>query len=107
MAQDIVFDIGGMHFRSGLVDENGRVSSQVAFDSPGDPDDMVEHIQRVVDSFSVSAQNPAVGIAIGGLDEGRPGDGRSHQYGGLPAAPAFGFEAARSGAERCPCRRTR
>ncbi|HOF86641.1 MAG TPA: ROK family protein [Armatimonadota bacterium] len=67
MAQDIVFDIGGMHFRSGLVDENGRVSAQVAFESPGDPDELVEHIRRVVDSFSVSTVNPAVGIAIGGL----------------------------------------
>lgn len=65
--QDIVFDIGGMRFRSGLADENGRVSSQVAFDSPGDPVEMVEHIQRIVESYSVTAHDPVVGIAIGGL----------------------------------------
>jgi glucokinase len=65
--QDIVFDIGGMRFRGGLVDDQGRVSSQVAFDSPGDPDEMVEHIRRVVESFSMSTLDPVVGIALGGM----------------------------------------
>ncbi|HEX2949381.1 MAG TPA: ROK family protein [Armatimonadota bacterium] len=67
--QDIVFEIGGMRFRSGLVDENGRVASRVAFDSPTRPEEVVEHIQRIVESYAVSAPNAAVGIAIGGIVE--------------------------------------
>lgn len=67
--QDIVFEIGGMRFRSGLVDENGRVASRVAFDSPTRPEEVVEHIQRIVESYAVSAPDAAVGIAIGGIVE--------------------------------------
>lgn len=64
---DIVFDIGGMRFRSGLVDELGRVTLVVAIESPTDPEEVIEHIQRIVESFSISTQDPAVGIAIGGM----------------------------------------
>lgn len=67
--QDIVFDIGGMCFRSGLVDETGRVTSRVVFDSPANPDEVVEHIKRTVESLSVTAPHAAVGIAIGGIVE--------------------------------------
>jgi glucokinase len=67
--QYIVFEIGGMRFRSGLVDEAGRVSSRVAFDSPTRPNEVVEHIQRTVDSYSVTAPDAPVGIAIGGIVE--------------------------------------
>jgi len=67
--KDIVFDIGGMRFRAGMVDEQGKVYSPVAFDSPTTAADVVEHIQRIVDSFSVSTQEPAIGIAIGGMVE--------------------------------------
>jgi glucokinase len=69
MAQTIVFDIGGMRFRAGLVDEAGKVSQAVAFDSPTHPDEVVEHISRIVDSYAVTAKEAAVGIAIGGMVE--------------------------------------
>lgn len=67
--QDIAFDIGGMRFRSGLVDADGRVSQQVKFDSPSRPEEVVEHIKRIVESYSVTADDPVVGIAIGGMVE--------------------------------------
>lgn len=65
--QVIAFEIGGMRFRSGLVDATGNVKSRVAFDSPARPDEVVEHIQRIVESYSVTAPNAPVGIAIGGI----------------------------------------
>lgn len=67
--QDIVFEIGGMRFRSGLVDDAGRITSRVVFDSPARPEEVVEHIQRIVESYSVTVPNAAVGIAIGGIVE--------------------------------------
>ncbi|MEI7834466.1 MAG: ROK family protein [bacterium] len=67
--QDIAFDIGGMRFRSGLVDEEGHVTQQVTFESPSRPEEVVEHIKRIVESYSVTADNPLVGIAIGGMVE--------------------------------------
>lgn len=66
---DIVFDIGGMRFRSGIVDEDGQLSNLVTFDSPTHPDEIVEHIQRIVDSSATIAPDPIVGIAIGGMVE--------------------------------------
>ncbi len=66
---NIAFDIGGLRFRSGLIDDHGMVSNQVTFDSPARPDEIVEHIQRVVDSFTMIADDPIVGIAIGGMVE--------------------------------------
>ena len=66
--QDIAFEIGGMRFRSGLVDETG-VSNRVSFDSPARPEEVVEHIQRTVESFTISAPDACVGIAIGGSVE--------------------------------------
>lgn len=65
--QYIVFDIGGMRFRSGIVDEQGRLSNLVTFDSPAHPDEVVDHIIRIVDSYSLSTHDPSVGIAIGGM----------------------------------------
>lgn len=67
--QHIAFEIGGMRFRSGLVDERGNVTLRVVFDLPNRPDEIVEHIQRTVDSLSVSAPHAPVGIAIGGIVE--------------------------------------
>lgn len=68
-SQYIVFEIGGMRFRGGLADDTGRITSRVAFDSPAHPEEVVEHIQRIVDSFSVTAPDAPVGIAIGGIVE--------------------------------------
>ena len=67
--QDIVFEIGGMRFRSGLFGSDGRVTSRVAFDSPSRPEEVVEHIQRTVDSYAITAPEALVGIAIGGIVE--------------------------------------
>lgn len=67
--QDIVFEIGGMRFRSGLVDESGRVSSRVVFDCPTRADEVVDHIQRIVENYAVSAPGASVGVAIGGIVE--------------------------------------
>ncbi len=67
--QDIVFDLGGMRFRAGLVDDAGKVTAPVAFDSPTDPDEVVEHIRRIVDSYAFALHDPAIGIAIGGMVE--------------------------------------
>ena len=67
--QDIVFEIGGLRFRSGLVDDKGHISSRVAFDSPARPEEIVEHIQRIVESYSVAEPDASVGIAIGGIVE--------------------------------------
>jgi len=66
---DIVFDIGGLHFRSGLIDERGVVSNQVTFDSPTHPEEFIEHIQRVVESYATMAADPVIGIALGGMVE--------------------------------------
>ncbi len=66
---DIVFDIGGLRFRSGLIDDHGVVSNQVTFDSPANPYEFVDHIQRVVASYATMANDPAVGIALGGMVE--------------------------------------
>jgi len=66
---NIVFDIGGMRFRSSIIDENGNLDSPVVFDSPSHPDDIVENIQRVVESYATVATNPVVGIALGGMVE--------------------------------------
>jgi len=63
----IVFDIGGMRFRSGVVDDEGRLSNLVTFDSPTHPDEIVEHITRIVESNALVALDPIVGIAIGGM----------------------------------------
>ncbi|MHB9129561.1 MAG: ROK family protein [Armatimonadota bacterium] len=68
-AQYIAFDIGGMRFRSGIVNEAGSVSQPVIFESPANPDEVVEHIQRIAESYSVSAPQAPVGIAIGGIVE--------------------------------------
>ena len=65
----IVFDIGGMHFRSGVMDDDGHLSNQVMFDSPTHPDEVVDHITRIVESHSLIARDPIVGIAIGGMVE--------------------------------------
>jgi glucokinase len=65
--QDIAFDIGGMRFRAGLVDEAGHVTQQVTLDSPARPGEVVEHIQRIVASYMVVAPKALVGISIGGM----------------------------------------
>ena len=67
--QDIVFEIGGMRFRSGLYDSTGRVTSRVAFDSPARPEEIVDHIKRTVESYSITSPQASVGIAIGGIVE--------------------------------------
>lgn len=67
--QDIVFDIGGLHFRSGLMDDHGVVSNLVTFDSPTHPIEFIEHIQRIVDSYTTIADDPLIGIALGGMVE--------------------------------------
>jgi len=66
---NIVFDIGGMRFRSGIVDDEGRLTNQVAFESPTLPKEIVEHITRIVESNALIARDPIVGIAIGGMVE--------------------------------------
>lgn len=65
----IVFDIGGMRFRSGVVDDDGNLSNQVAFESPHHPEEIVDHITRIVESNALSIRDPYVGIAIGGMVE--------------------------------------
>jgi len=65
----IVFDIGGMRFRSGVVDDEGHLSNQVAFDSPHHPEEIVDHITRIVESNALGVRDPFVGIAIGGMVE--------------------------------------
>lgn len=67
--QDIVFEIGGMRFRSGLMGTDGRVTSRVAFDSPSRPEEVVDHIQRTVESYAITSPQASVGIAIGGIVE--------------------------------------
>ena len=63
----IVFDIGGMRFRSGVVDDEGRLTDVVTFDSPTHPDEIVEHIARIVESNAYGIDDPIVGIALGGM----------------------------------------
>jgi glucokinase len=65
----IVFDIGGMRFRSGVVDNQGNLTNQVAFESPTHPREIVDHITRIVESNALSLCDPVVGIAIGGMVE--------------------------------------
>ena len=81
--QDIVFDIGGMRFRSGVVDLEGHVSEQVAFPMPYHPDEVVEHITRIVDHYAINLDTPVVGIAIGGMVErdGRVYAGSMNMFG--------------------------
>jgi len=67
--QNIVFDIGGMRFRSGVVDDEGRLSNQVAFTSPTQPEEIVDHITRIVESNALGLADPYVGVAIGGMVE--------------------------------------